>query len=947
MRFNRDIPYLPQRIFLMLRTIIKIWCLLLGSSLLSAQELPPVVSFEPEAYLGGSQNWGLDQDKDRFIYVANNQGLLEFDGRQWSMYPSPNETILRSVKAHEGRIYTGLYMDFGYWERTPSGQLEYQTLCDDLREKILPDEHFWNIIFHEGYLVFQSLDQLFLYQPENGQVSVISPKEGIAKVFPTTDGLYFIDQQQQLHRLEAGETQPVLSQENARRSITHLWKEAGQLMVQTATEGCFLLGDGILKPTDLHPFLEGRRIYSAINLRRGGRAFGTISNGVYIVDETGALIYHLHQLNGLSNNTVLSLFEDAQNNLWAGTDNGISCINLSSPFRKFTDNSGQLGTVHASTIHDGNLYLGSNQGLFVKSAKSPDLPRIIPGTRGQVWSLFEYRGSLFCGHDLGTFLIDDFKAIPLSSENGGTWQFEPIPGKPELLLQGNYSGLSVLELDAGRWTYRNKVEGFEYSARFLALYSGAEAYISHEYRGVYGLMLDDDYRKVTDLKLYNTPLKGKNAGLARFQDSLVYFSRDGVFTLVDFDHGFQRSDALSETTTKSEYTSGRMTADNNRLWFFTDQSLSYFHRASLSGGLQRQTIPIPARLIDAKSGYENISPVGGDTLLIGTADGYLLLALSAVPLHQHRLHLTAATALPAAGKPIQLSLEEEGKIPFQDHSVLIELTIPTFEKYFTPLFQYRLLGLSDKWSEWSTTSTLSFPSLLYGEYTLEARSLLGQRSSENTVVYAFEVLRPWYASNWALALYLLAAALVIYLLHRTYTRYYRRKQSILKAKTDRRLATRERETELEMIRINNQRLKQDIDSKNREMATSTMSLVRKNELLQQIKDNLLTNQDPQQSIQEVIKTIDRNIDEAETWNLFKEAFENADRNFFKKVKDHHPGLSPNDLKLCAYLRLNLSSKEIAPMLNISPRSVEVKRYRLRKKMNLDAKAGLVGYIMEI
>ena len=188
---------------------------------------------------------------------------------------------------------------------------------------------------------------------------------------------------------------------------------------------------------------------------------------------------------------------------------------------------------------------------------------------------------------------------------------------------------------------------------------------------------------------------------------------------------------------------------------------------------------------------------------------------------------------------------------------------------------------------------------------------------------------------------------MIYLLHRTYTRYYRRKQSALKAETDRKLATKERETELEMIRINNQRLQEDIDSKVREMATSTMSLVRKNELLQQIKDNLLTNQDPQQSIQEVIKTINRNIDEAETWNLFKEAFENADQDFFKKVKDLHPSLSPNDLKLCAYLRLNLSSKEIAPMLNISPRSVEVKRYRLRKKMDLNAKSGLVDYIMGI
>jgi hypothetical protein len=57
-----------------------------------------------------------DQDNNQFLYFANNDGLLEFNGSSWKLYPSPNETIIRSVKAVE-RIYTGSYMEFGYWER--------------------------------------------------------------------------------------------------------------------------------------------------------------------------------------------------------------------------------------------------------------------------------------------------------------------------------------------------------------------------------------------------------------------------------------------------------------------------------------------------------------------------------------------------------------------------------------------------------------------------------------------------------------------------------------------------------------------------------------------------------------------------------------------------------------------------------------------------------------
>lgn len=80
-------------------------------------------------------------------------------------------------------------------------------------------------------------------------------------------------------------------------------------------------------------------------------------------------------------------------------------------------------------------------------------------------------------------------------------------------------------------------------------------------------------------------------------------------------------------------------------------------------------------------------------------------------------------------------------------------------------------------------------------------------------------------------------------------------------------------------------------------------------------------------------------------SLFKEAFNNTDRDFLKKLKEEHPELTPNDLKLCVYLRLNLSSKEIAPMLSISSRSVEVKRYRLRKKMKLKHDKNLTDYIL--
>lgn len=911
------------------------------------QELPPVNAFETDVYHGGSQNWMLGQDENQFIYAANNLGLLEYNGHHWTLYPSPNETIIRSVTVHNGLIYTGNYMDFGYWSRQPDGRLTYHSLSASVSDRVIPDEQFWNIIVHEEYVIFQSLHQLFLYRPDTGEISAIPLKNGILKVFTSRRSLYFTDQQHRLFRLEAGQITPLLAPDASAHQVVHLWEEGNSLLVQTAAEGCFLLEDGYLvSQPDRHAFLADKRIYSALRLRQGGHVFGTISNGLFITDPQGQLRYHLHQINGLTNNTILALFEDEQHNIWAGTDNGINCINLYAPFRKYTDNTGQLGTVYASAVYEGNLYLGSNQGLFVKRNHTDKPFALIPGTRGQVWSLYQHNGYLFCGHDAGTFLVNDQQVTPLSTF-GGTWTFVNVPEHPDLLLQGGYYGLSVLEQKAGKWQFRNKVEGFGYSARFMGFGRDKSLYVSHEYRGVYGLKLDAELRRVVEQKAYDKPAKGRNAGLISFQGNVYYLSRQGIQVLQDFERGFSRDSALNDLLEEEDYTSGRMTDTGDRMWFFNNSGISFFHQGTLSSVLQRQNIPVSAELINAKAGYENISLTGRDSLLIGTADGYLVLDLRAGQLPPHKLHLTKATSSYRNQPANYLPLEAGGEIPYKSNNVALTFAVTAYSKYFAPQFQYRLEGIQETWSEWSAEATVTFPNLPYGSYTLEARSLLGQNISENTVTYAFQVLRPWYASHFALALYLVGFCLLIYLLHRAYTRYYRRKQRLWLAENEQKIAAQQREAELQLSRINNQQLQQDIESKNREMAISTMNLVKKNELLQQIKDNLLAAQKPEKNIKDVISTINKNIDEAETWNLFKDAFENADQDFFKKIKELHPELTPNDLKLCAYLRLNLSSKEIAPMLNISVRSVEVKRYRLRKKMDLEHEAGLVEYILNL
>ena len=147
-----------------------------------------------------------------------------------------------------------------------------------------------------------------------------------------------------------------------------------------------------------------------------------------------------------------------------------------------------------------------------------------------------------------------------------------------------------------------------------------------------------------------------------------------------------------------------------------------------------------------------------------------------------------------------------------------------------------------------------------------------------------------------------------------------------------------------IMQIKNEKLNQDIDNKNRELAISTMSIIKKNRLLNKIKKELKRTNGTDNNI--AIELIDSNLNDTKDWSFFEQAFNNVDKDFLEKIKISHPDLTPNDLRFCAYLRLNLSSKEIASLLNISIKSVETKRYRLRKKLSLEHNDGLVEYILK-
>jgi DNA-binding CsgD family transcriptional regulator len=407
---------------------------------------------------------------------------------------------------------------------------------------------------------------------------------------------------------------------------------------------------------------------------------------------------------------------------------------------------------------------------------------------------------------------------------------------------------------------------------------------------------------------------------------------------------------LSNIFEKDEYTSGKMIVDNsNKLWIFTKNYINYFSLGKLSDQLKHNIIAIPASLTNSMLGFENVTPINNSDYLIGTTDGYYTVNIDDLNFNNYSIFITSIATNKLNEGLTNKAISEEGQFKYAENNITFSYTIPEYNKYIDAKYQYLLEGIDDKWSQWNGKSNINFKNLPAGKYIFKVRAKIGNSYSKNTAIYSFTILKPWYATNTAWFIYFILLLITGHFINKAYRNYYQKQKEKLIEENNLLLEIKELENEQQLMKIRNQQLTQDVDSINRELAVSTMSLIQKNELLSIIKEDLKKTTDDlgNKSIKSVISTINKNINQEDTWNIFKEAFNNADKDFLKKVKSAHSALTPNDLRLCAYLRLNLSSKEIAPLLNISVRSVEIKRYRLRKKMDLSHEQGLVEYILSI
>ncbi|HSP11477.1 MAG TPA: hypothetical protein VLO29_03040 [Salegentibacter sp.] len=918
---------------------------ILFNALLSAQELPPVINFNSNIYGGGNQNWMVSQAVNDNIYVANSAGLLEYNGAEWKLYPVPNESVVRSVMVAGDLIFTGAYKELGFWERDEKGVLEYTSLVPQFPGELRDGQQFWHIENVGETMIFHSFEGLYLYDIKNEKLSEFPVPEGVVtNLFENEGNIYYQVAQSGLFRINNGSPELIISPESlGELEIMEVFSDGAELVLISRDARFFRWDQEELKQYQegLSRQLRGKSIFSALPVEDNEMLLGTVEDGIYHVNAEGEILHHFNQENGFLNNTVLRLFEDRNNNIWAALDNGLSVINLDEPFKIYQDLYGRIGTVYTSFQNSEYLYLGTNQGLYYRK-NGEDEFNFIEGSNGQVWNLNYIDGLLFCGHNTGTSIIKGTQIAQIA-ERFGTWLILELESHPGYYIQGHYNGLSLLKRNGNSFEELPMLEGFPHSSKFIVSEENGNIWVGNEHKGVFRLRLNETLDGFEEVQNYTfESVSGITSSLFKFRDELYFASKEQVFKYLREEDEFTPENNLAEILSAENRISGKFIREEGHgLWAFSHNALLNINPDPLSSGFKLNSVYLSEELQNITPGYENITVLNDGTRLLGIANGYMKLEKPDFEPGDYQPRINSVYNAALDEEPHLLSLNEEEAFHYKTNNIIFNFSIPEYKKFVTPEFSYRLSGLTSLWSPWSEIPNAEFKNLPFGEYEFEVRARIGDKTGPSTT-YEFSIARPWYFSYAALIVYLLLFGALLFGVHKIYK--YRHKKFL--EESEKSLRMKNLEAEQEIIKLKNRELEQNMTNKNKELAVSTMSLIKKNEFLNIVKDRL---KDAEQSVQvrSVVKTIDKEISEEDNWKFFKKAFSNADKDFFKKMKERHPDLTSNDLKLCAYLRLNLSSKEMAPLLNISVKSVEIKRYRLRKKMDLSREENLTDYILEV
>lgn len=936
---------------------------------------PFVRNFSKTVSKVGNQNWDIVQHHNQWLYFANNKGLLEFDGFHWALYPNQSQTVVRSLyyDSDKNRIYIGSFNEFGYYERTQNGVLAYKKLSDTKKFNIFSD--IWNIHKLNNAMVYQAdfdivvanndTVKIFKFDDKINYSAVVNNKLVVSQL---NKGIRFFDGHKFVDYNDNG-----LLKKKVVRSI--LPYHNNNLLFVTDLHGIFIYnGTKFSKfKTDVDEQLMRNEVFCAA-IQNNLLALGTVQNGLIVKNLADNTSVFLNNETGLQNNTVLSVSFDNRNNLWLGLDKGIDYVVVNSATTDLIGNSNIVGAGYSSLIYNDKLYLATNQGLYYKyfdnkTLQAKDDVFAVSNIKGQVWNLTQIGDEVFCSCDKGLYVFNKANVTKINGLNG-VWNVKQLKQNNNILLGAEYNEFFVIKQRNGKWVKTNVVKGFNEGTKAFLEDNEGKIWISHTTNGIYRLTLNDTYDAFTKVEIFDTN-NGlpslRNVLVSEVQSQIIASTEHGFYFYCKKSNRFERSDWLNRLFGQPEYVSSIFVDNNTNVWSLSQDKIMFALKHNDSKYIVDS---VSFNFLKGKllGGFEHINFLSTNKALIASENGFSLFdnntrvkdVVNSILVFKN-IYITSPRDSLLNGYLKSQSDNSHPNISYSNNSLRFEFVSSEYVNENSMLYSVMLQNYDIGWSTYSNSNIKEYAKIPPGKYVFKVKAKNLATLRVENIDYAFTILPPWYTSSAAKGIYAILFLIAIYWIVRFVNyRTYRaaramelRKEQEIKEQ-ERQFLLEAKEKEKEFIALQNKQLEHELKHKSQDLASSTMNVIRKNEMLLEMKSHLDTiseqlkenkeRQSISKQIQHLQKEISSNIEIDNNWVKFQENFDLVYENYLTRLSEAFSCLTQNDKKICAYLRMGLSSKDIAPLVNTTYQSVEMSRHRLRKKLNLDRSVNLTDFL---
>jgi AraC family chitin signaling transcriptional activator len=898
---------------------------------LYAQELLPFVeNYSKSDYQGDNQIWNVAQGSDDAMYFANNHYLLRYDGVKWEKNMLPNKTIIRSIYVDGDKVYSGSYKEFGYWIRK-NGRMNYVSISKG--KSVFDDkenEEIWKIFKFNDAIYFQSFNTIYKY--DGRSVKKIKLSFLISYCYVIDNQILIASVSSGIYRMVNSRIEKVIGWDVLENNVIHdIEKFQNKTYFFTKKNGVYVEENGILAPwtNPLNVTLKTANINVAHFLKNNKLAVGTGSRGVFIFDLDKNSYINIDRNNVLMNNSILSIGLDKENDLWLGLDNGIAHIEINSPTAIFYDNSGALGSVYSVVKTDKGFLMASNHGVFKYVSKNLSL---IPNSEGQAWIINKIGNKYIIGHNEGTYIYKHAIFSKINNINGG-WNLVKS-NVDNSYLQATYSGIYIYK-DIRNSSERIQLKGLLKPIKYVAQNKKNEIWAADNYRGLYRIKYNDAFETTS---VENITQKGKkNANdfgvkIFEFRNEILFLIHKKWYTYNSISNQLVKNELFNSNF---ENTSDIVKIDEGH-FIVLQEGLLY--QVDAKGNNFVRSL-IQEKYYKGKIINDNLKIFkDGDTYLLNLDDGFISLQLK-------------------NAKPVSPEIKIEA---FNEENLVIgnskinynsELKVNVISGIYgsnKPSLFYKINATENYASV--NGGLIILNNLDSGRHTLKVYNHDGVHFNEVSS-FNFYVAQPWFFSFWMILMYVVVIASVSFVYYRWNKMRYIQKLELREEELKHQKKILEielkAENELNSQEYEKHILELELQSKSSEVTGKSLSIAKQSEMIESIQGILDSETDLNKLKSEINKTIKINAINKHEWETFETNLNQIHNEFIITLSKKFPNLTPKDIKLCIYLKMNLTSKEIAPMMNISFRGVELHRYRLRKKLQLVQDDNLSKFLLSI